>query len=330
MSVDETQSMPAQAFRPTMSLWQRLLPLAVSLLCLGFLYTRLERAATAQGSPLIPYLSSVFASVSWWRWLGLMVPYCIAFFLLDNVILWRVVNWFNTRIGFTTLVPVRASSYILSIINEQVSKGAVALYLHRRAGVPGWEVGSSMLFIMFCEFYYLLTWATIGVLREWDRFPDLFHLIPYAAVPALAFFALFHLYFSGRIFAASTLRDKPIFHAFRRARIWYYGVIVLLRTPMMLGAVVVYTLALRLFGIQATFGEMLGYLPVVFFGATMPGPMRSVALVLWVILFPANPGAITAFGFVQHNFFMLFNATIGLVFVRQATRELFRGADSRS
>jgi hypothetical protein len=29
--------------------------------------------------------------------------------------------------------------------------------------VPGWQVGSSMLFIMFCEFYYLLAWATLGV-----------------------------------------------------------------------------------------------------------------------------------------------------------------------
>ena len=60
------------------------------------------------------------------------------------------------------ILPIRASAYILSILNEQVGKGAMALYLHRRHGVPGWEVGSSMLFIMFCEFYYLLFWALIG------------------------------------------------------------------------------------------------------------------------------------------------------------------------
>ena len=44
------------------------------------------------------------------------------------------------------------------------------------------------------------------------------------------------------------------------------------------------------------------YLPVIFFGAATPGPMRSVAILLRVLLFPANPGEMTAFGFVQHTF----------------------------
>ena len=166
-------------------------------------------------------------------------------------------------------------------------------------------------------------WATVGVLRQWDRFPEVFHAIPAIALAAGAFFVVFHLFFSGRIGVGRTLREKPIFHAFRRAKLWYYGVVILMRTPVLLVAVVVYTLALRLFGVQAGFGEMLGYLPVIFFGAATPGPMRSVAILLWVILFPANPGEMTAFGFVQHNFFILFNAVIGLLFLRRATRELF-------
>jgi len=72
--------------------------------------------------------------------------------------------------------------------------------------------------------------------------------------------------------------------------------------------------------------EMLGYLPVIFFGAAVPGPMHSVAIVLWVLLFPDRPGEMTAFGFAQHNFFVLFNAATGLLFLRRATRELFAEA----
>ena len=68
---------------------------------------------------------------------------------------------------------------------------------------------------------------------------------------------------------------------------------------------------------------MLGYLPVIFFGAATPGPMRSVAIVLWVTLFPEYEGEMTTFGFVQHNFFIFFNAAIGLLFLRRANRELF-------
>jgi hypothetical protein len=105
-------------------------------------------------------------------WLALMVPYSAFFFLVDSVVVWRVVNWFNARVPLLDILPVRASTYILSILNEQVGKGVMAYYLNRRDGVPGWQVGSSMLFIMFCEFYYLLSWALVGAALRWEALPD--------------------------------------------------------------------------------------------------------------------------------------------------------------
>jgi hypothetical protein len=223
------------------------------------------------------------------------------------------------------VLPIRASAYILSIVNEQVGKGAIALYLSRRHGIPGWEVGSSMLFIMVCEYYYLLAWATLGVALEWDRFPRVFHAIPWIALASAAGFVLLHLFFRGRVGAWAAVRDRPIFRSFRRAGVRHYVLAIALRSPAMLAAVVVYALTLGLFGVPVSAGEMLGYLPVIFFGAAMPGPMHSIAIVLWVVLFPAYPGAMTTFGFVQHNFFVLFNAGVGLLFLRRATRNLFAG-----
>ena len=303
--------------------WQRLLPWVVTLLCFFYLYHRLDRAAAAEGRPLLPYLAAIFESVSWPLWLCLMVPYCVLFFAIDSLVVWRVITWFNTRLRYTDVLPIRASAYILSLVNEQVSKGAIALYLSRRDGIPGWEVGSSMLFIMFCEFYYLLGWATIGVALQWDRFPVVFHAIPWIAAGAVVFFVLFYLFFSGRIQGGDAVRDRPIFRSFRLAKVRHYVTVLVLRSPAMLAAVVVYALALKLFGVTASVGSMLGYLPVIFFGAATPGPMHSVAIVLWVMLFPERPGAMAAFGFVQHNFFVLFNAALGLCFLRRATRELF-------
>ncbi len=302
------------------------MPWLITAACFVYLYTRLARAAAAEGRPLLPYLAAIFEHVSWSRWLLLMVPYCACFFLVDTLVVWRAITWFNARLKYTDVLPIRASAYILSIVNEQVSKGAIALYLSRREGIPGWEVGSSMLFIMFCEYYYLLGWATIGVTLEWDRFPKVFHLIPWLALASAAFFVLFHLFFTGRLGSRIALRERPIFRSFRRATVWHYAGIIGLRSPAMLAAVVTYTLAIRLFGVTASVGQMLGYLPVIFFGAATPGPMHSVAIVLWVLLFPERPGEMTTFGFVQHNFFVLFNAGIGLLFLRRATRELLAAA----
>ena len=139
--------------------WRVLIPWMITITCFGYLYTRIAGAAAREGLDLSSYLFGIFTRVPWHQWLALMVGYSCFFFLVDSLVVWRIINWFNTRVAYRDILPIRGSAYILSIINEQVGKGAMGLYLHRRYGVPGWEVGSSMLFIMFCEFYYLLAWA---------------------------------------------------------------------------------------------------------------------------------------------------------------------------
>lgn len=309
--------------------WQQALPWLITLACFAYLYTRLSGAAAREGTDLAGYLGSIFARVSWTSWLMLMIPYSAFFFLVDSLVVWRVVSWFNTPIRYADILPIRGSSYILSILNEQVGKGAMGLYLNRRYGVPAWEVGSSMIFIMFCEFFYLLAWATVGYLLRGGDLPEVFSLIPWLAVAAGAFLALWILFFRGPLGRGTALRERPLFKSFREAGLRRYLTIIALRSPALLAAVFVYKNALGLFGVEASYAQMLGYLPVIFFGAATPGPMRTVAITLWVILFPGNEGEMTTFGFVQHNFFIFFNAAIGLLFLRRANRELF-GAEAKT
>jgi hypothetical protein len=310
------------------AIWQQLLPWAITIVCFGYLYTKISGAAAREDVELIDYLTAIFSRVSWGKWLALMVPYSLFFFLVDSLIVWRVVSWFNTPLRYLDILPIRGSSYILSILNEQVGKGAMGLYLNRRYGVPGWEVGSSMIFIMFCEFFYLLGWATIGWTLTRDELPEVFGIIPWIACGAAVFLAGWLLFFRGPLGKGVALRERPLFKSFREAGGLRYLTIILLRSPALLAAVFVYTNTLHLFGVEATYGQMLGYLPVIFFGAATPGPMRTVAITLWVALFPGNEGEMTTFGFVQHNFFIFFNAAIGLLFLRRANRELFDGTES--
>jgi len=319
----QSTAIPAATPAKKAAPWQRLLPLLITLACFAYLYHAINRAAAAQGTTPLSYLAKSFEGVNWLYWLSLMIPYCVLYLIFDSLVVWSVINWFNAKIRYTDILPIRASAYILSLVNEQVSKGAIAVYLNRRDGVPGWEVGSSMLLVMFCEIYSLILWATVGVLLRWNSFQPAFHAIPWIALGAAVFFAVFHLFFTGKIAPGIALRNRPIFRAFRLAKVWHYGAVIALRAPLVLAGVVVYTLALRLFGGGIGFGEMLGILPVIFFGAAVPGPMHSVAILFWVLLFPDRPGQMTAFGFVMHNFFIFFNAAVGLLFLRRATRELF-------
>ena len=319
-----SEAVPDAAVLPAAPLWKRALPWLVTAACFAWLYSRIDAAAGRQDPPqdAIAYLLEVFARVSWWQWLALMIPYSAFFFLVDSTVVWRVITWFNAPVAWRDVLPVRASAYIISILNEQVGKGVMALYLNRRHGVPGWEVGSSMLFIMICEFFYLAFWANVGYAIAGERLPAHFGLVPWIGVAALVIFGFWVMYFRGGILKRSPLRERPILKAFREASPQQYLAVMALRSPALLAAVVVYTLALRLFGVDAEFVGMLGVLPVIFFAAAIPTPMRAAAITIWVVLFPDHEAELSAFGLGMHNFFIFFNATIGLLFLRRANREL--------
>lgn len=319
----EAPAEPDVAPRRKPSAAQRGIFIALAVLCFAYLYFRLNGAAVREGLSLGEYMSQVFATVQWVPWLILMMGYSCVYFFIDTLVITRALNWFIAEVRYRDVMPIRGSAYVISVLNEQIGKGAMAYYLNRRDKVPGWETGSVMLFIMFCEIFYLMVWATIGYAFTTDILPDVFSLIPVIAVAAGVFLTLWILYFQGRILPGNTLRDKKILHAFKLAKPWHYGAFFLLRSPAIIAAMVVYTIALGLFGVEASFLSLIGVLPVIFFAATVPTPMRAAAITLWVVLFPENEGQMAAFGFVQHNFFILFNASIGLLFLRRAQRELF-------
>ncbi|MBL4821766.1 MAG: hypothetical protein JKY98_12370 [Gammaproteobacteria bacterium] len=302
----------------------RVIFLLITAGCFVYLYYQLNGAAAREGLSLVEYMTQVFANVQWIPWLALMMAYSLIYFFIDTLVVTRALNWFIEPIKYKDILPIRASAYIISIFNEQIGKGAMAYYLNKRDQIPGWEVGSVMLFIMFCEMFYLLIWATIGFVFSSASLPEVFNIIPLIALGAGIFFILWLLYFQGVILPNNQLRERRILHAFKLAKIKHYLAFFLLRSPALITAVFVYTIALGFFGVDASALNLLGYLPVIFFAATIPTPMRAAAITFWVILFPENAGQMAAFGFVQHNFFILFNALIGVMFWPRAQRELFR------
>ncbi len=138
-----------------------------------------------------------------------------------------------------------------------------------------------------------------------------------------ALYVPFHLlYFSGRLFPKSTVRDRPLLRAFRKARPHHYLLVLLFKAPNLLVAVLIYTVSLQLFHVDVGFGQMLAFLPVIFLAAALPLPFHAGALLLWTVLFPEYP-EVGAFSLVMHTFFVSFNALIGVVFLPMANRELF-------
>ena len=297
--------------------------------CFYLVYRKMNEAAEQASQSVPEYLVAFFADANWALWLALMMPYSVFFFLVDAHVTWRVVRWFNApELKLGAVLPIRASAYILSLVNEQVGKGAMSLYLLRRHKVPGWQALSSMILLGLMEIYQLLLFSGIGVaadfelVREASTEKPLDVILPAIIGVAALYLPLHIAYFRSGLFGAGGLREKPLLVAFRRARPIHYLLIVLCKAPNLIGAVVVYYFALELFNVSVGFGQLLAFLPVIFLAAALPLPFHAGALLLWTVLFPDYP-QVAAFSFVMHTFFVLFNAAIGVLFLPRANRELF-------
>lgn len=261
------------------------------------------------------------AAARWGAYVLLLVPYSLFYFLVDAFVVQQAVGWFNVRVPYRDILPVRATSYILSLVNTQLGQGGVALYLHRRHGVPFWEVTGTVLFIAFVEIYQLAFYSFVGAVAG----GELGHAVPAWTYGALAGVLAVHLWYFSRP-RTGRLAAVPVLRAFRMARPSQYVRLLLYKTPNLLAAVTVHWLALPLFGMHVPFAALLTFLPLVFFAAALPiaaahlGPSQAA----WVYFFhgAAPESGLVAYSLAAHLAFMLMNAAIGLVFLRRAAREL--------
>ncbi|MGB1884624.1 MAG: hypothetical protein ACPHUF_12020 [Gammaproteobacteria bacterium] len=329
MSKAVPQEQPERTRRPRRRLWYSLFSWALTLFCFYLVFGKIQIAAGREDLSVVDYLIRFFGDANWLAWLALMVPYSVFFFLIDSHATWRVVRWFNAPdFKFARMLPIRASAYILSLVNEQVGKGAMTLYLWRRYQVPGWQALSSMILLGMMEIYQLLLFSAIGTLIYFDLVQaassalPLDRILPAVFIVAALYLPLHVAYFRGHILSGLRVREAQILRAFREARPLHYVLIVAFKAPNLLGAVLVYTVALKLFNVEVGFGQMLAFLPVIFMAAALPLPFHAGALLLWTVLFPDYP-EVGAFSLVMHTFFVLFNATIGVLFLPLANRQLF-------
>jgi hypothetical protein len=307
----------------------------VTLLCFYLVFTRTETTAAREGLTVAEYLLRFFQDADWTAWLMVMIPYSLFFFSVDAHASWRAIRWFNApQLRLVQVLPIRASAYILSLVNEQVGKGAMSLYLARRHGVPGWQALSTMVMLGLMEIYQLLFFSGIGVLIYYELVQEassqirLDLILPTVFAVALCYLPLHILFFQGVFGDVAKIRDAQIFRAFREARPIHYLLLLLFKAPNLLGAVMVYTFALQLFNVDVGFGQMLAFLPVIFLAAALPLPFHAGALLLWTVLFPEFP-EVGVFSLIMHTFFVLFNAAIGVVFLPKANAELFDQANAK-
>ncbi len=270
------------------------------------------------------------AGARWGLYLALMLPYSIAYFLLDTLAVTTAVRRFHTPARYRDILPVRAVTYVLALINSNVGQGGLALWLHRREGVPLLAMAGTFLFLAFVEIYQLVIYSSIGVALVGTRVPGLGTVYVVAYLLLVAWL----VYFNG-LRAAGIQRPAPgLLSTFGRARLADYGVILAIKSTSLGLAILTHWAALQLFGMSAPLDALLANLPLIFLGSALPltvGKLHAAAL--WGYLLGGPGGyapeeSLGAYSLAAHLTFLVLNALIGIVFLPRAGREMWELAAS--
>jgi hypothetical protein len=256
----------------------------------------------------------------WGKFFLLMAPYSVFYCAIDSAVVRQAVTWFNVPVRYGHVFAIRATTYILALLNAQLGQGGLAVFLHKRYGLPFWQITGTVLVLLLVETYQLGLYSFLGAALTGEIGKSVSPW-PYAVLAVLLGVLLW--YFSrprtGRI------GSMQILQTFFRARPWQYLVLLLMKTPNLIAAVTVYWLALPLFGISLPFTALLTYLPLIFFFSAMPAAAKlGPAQAAWVYFFGDRASAddLVAYSLAAHMTFLVMNALLGLVFLRPAMRQL--------
>jgi len=265
------------------------------------------------------------AQARWGLFLALMLPYSMAYLALDTAAVTQAVRRLLADVRWTEVLPARAATYVLSLVNGNVAQGGLAVWLAGKLGVPVLAAAGVFLFLAFVEISQLVLYSTIGVALTGLRVPGLgrFYAIAWAVLVAW-------LAWAARRPSPGAEPRAGLLSAFSRARIPDYAAVLGLKSLSLGIAILVHWTALRLFGIEVPLLALLANLPLVFLASAVPLSAGKLhASVAWAMLLGgyAPEEKLGAYSLASHLAFLVMNALLGLAFLPRVGREIWDQAE---
>ena len=275
-------------------------------------------------------IGNVIESLSQARWglyLALMLPYSIAYFMIDTLAVTTAVRRFNAPVRYRDVLPVRAVTYVLALVNSNVGQGGLALWLYRRNAGPLLSIVGTFVFLAAVEIYQLVIYSSLGVAVVGTALPHMggTYALLYAVLLGLL------LYFNGLRALGVDRPASGVFGTLGRARLSDWGILLAIKSVSLLLAIATHWAALRLFGMQVPFVALVANLPLIFLASAVPLTVGKLhASLAWAYLLGgyAPPESLIAYSVASHLTFLVMNALIGVAFLPRTGREIWEMAKS--
>jgi len=259
-------------------------------------------------------------------------------FSIDAFSLSRGLSWFNVPVSFSQLAPVKASAYLVGILNYNVASGGIALWVARRFRVPFLEVVSTLLFVNVVDALLLvgLMAAGLPVLRE----PLSTAVQTIGAVAVVGFVAQYAFWRHGAdVPVLGRIWAWPIVSSFRQARMSHYATLGGMRLAFLLVFIGNYWLAVQAFHLDIPWLRVVAAVPVISFVGVVPITVAGLGTVqaatIYLFRDDASEASLLALSLAVTAVMTAMRALLGLPFFAAVSTELLTppdapAADSRS
>src|SRR6185503_3455898 len=160
---------------------KRIAPWAVTLVIFAVLFWKIPFARVVEA----------LEGAQWGRFVLLMAPYSLFYCAIDAAVVLQAVSWFNVPVRYADVFPIRATTYILTLLNSQLGQGGLAVFLHKRYGLPFWQITGTVLVLLLVEMYQLALYSFLGATLTGELGRS---VSPWPYV-VLAAYLVFHLWF---------------------------------------------------------------------------------------------------------------------------------------
>ena len=296
---------------------KNLAPYLIAAVALGWVLHHTDRHKLMDALHRAPMLAFIAMSAL------MLVVNCAA----DTFAMTSVFGRFGCRVCYKDLYLVRASTYLLAVVNYHVGQAAIVGYLYRVRRVPLLRASGWILFIIGINVGTLFLLASAGATRVTGQL-EILRLIPVLCGVGIVVYAIL-LTWKPRLLAERRIL-QPLFEMGIPGHV--FGVLV--RLPHICVLLVWHFVSLHMFGVQVTPGAALLYLPAYFAVQSLPinvnglGVAQLVAVYFFAPYFhnPAGLGdpllgrpAVIAYSLATAGISILLQLVLGLICLRWAT-----------
>lgn len=270
-------------------------------------------------------LTAALKRTSIWGMLAIVIFVDVGALITDSWATSRVLTWFLVPVGFVELIPVRAATYIVAIINYSLGQASLIYYVHRVKKVPLLPITGLVLMMMGTVLLILCAMSVSAVLLAPDDRSKNFAML-LITMGGGAVFYFFLLWLRPQRLTAIKL-FQPLF----AAGISGHFKATLVRIPHICIVVLTHIVGMRLFAVDVPVAAGLVFIPLVLLVGTIPVTPFGLGTQQWAAVYffaPYAPGrtkqareaVVLAYSLALASLALLLQALMGLVCLKKVSK----------